>query len=373
MGRALGASAAASFDSTKASDLLNGGGQRGRTFGRKQDRPVPPTQFEEMRHHTDSSNQPAVKNEGRYGISKIRFLIRVLRSSLCSGRRSASIGLVSSTHRSGDCRPPNRVRGRRRVIVAWTAIALAFGAPATTVLAANYGTTLRVGNLVVRFRGAINPKALPKNRMAPISFHGSASIATDDGSHVPPVLSTHLQVDKHIQIDTTGLPSCTYGKIAASTPAQAMSACGSALIGKGSTTVQVAFPEQAPFTATGPVLAFNGPSIGSYGDQGYPEQLYYTYVSVPVSTAVVVVAKLSKDCGKYGYRISIRVPKIAGGSGSVTHVEFTIGRKWTFGGQEHSYLNGECPSGRFLNQIEVAYGDGTNLHGSLVNSCQSKG
>jgi phage FluMu protein Com len=47
--------------------------------------------------------------------------------------------------------------------------------------------------------------------------------------------------------------------------------------------------------------------------------------------------------------------------------------KWTYRGQEHSYLNAECPSGRFVNQIEVAYGDGTNLHGSLLNSCQSKG
>jgi hypothetical protein len=92
-----------------------------------------------------------------------------------------------------------------------------------------------------------------------------------------------------------------------------------------------------------------------------------------VPTAVVVVAKLSKDSGKYGYSVSVEIPKIAGGSGSVTNVEFTIDRKWTYKGQEHSYLNAECPSGRFVNQIEVAYAGGTNLHGSLVNSCLSKG
>ncbi len=251
---------------------------------------------------------------------------------------------------------------------------MASGASATTILAAGYGTTIRAGNLVVRLRGTINPKVLPKNTMAPITLHASAAIATDDGSHVPPVLSTHLQVDKHIGIDTTGLPVCPPGRIEATSPPQAMKACGPALIGKGATAVQVEFPESSPFSAHGPVLAFNGPSIGGgYGGKGYQEQLFYTYVSVPVPTAVVVVARLSKDSGKYGYKVSVEIPKIAGGAGSVTNVEFTIDRKWTYKGQRHSYLNAECPSGRFVNQIEVAYGGGTNLHGSLVNSCQSKG
>jgi hypothetical protein len=253
------------------------------------------------------------------------------------------------------------------------AIAAVCGASATAIFAAGYGTTIRAGNLVVDFNGTVSPKALPKHQMVPIGFHASTSIGTADGSHVPPALSAHLQVDKHIRIDSTGLPSCTAGRLEASSPSQAMKACGPALIGKGSTAVQVEFPEQKPFSASGPVLAFNGPSSGGYGGQGYHEQLYYTYVSVPVPTAVVVVAKLTKDTGKYGYKVSVMIPKIAGGSGSVTHVEFSIDRKWTYKGQEHSFLNAECPDGRFVNQIEVAYGDGSDLKGSLVNSCQSKG
>lgn len=267
-----------------------------------------------------------------------------------------------------------RVRRRRTVIIVLAAIVALSCASATTILAANYGTTIRAGNLVIRFKGALSPKALPKNKMAPVSFHASASVATANGSHVPPALSAQVQVDKHIRIDTTGLPSCTVGKIEASSPSRAMKACGPALIGKGSSTVQVEFSESPPFTAKGPILAFNGPSIGGgYGGHGYPEELFYIYVAVPAPTAVVVVAKLSKDSGKYGYKISVAVPKIAGGSGSVTNVEFTINRRWTYKGQEHSYLNAECVGGRFLNQIEVAYGDGTNLSGTLVNSCQSKG
>lgn len=210
--------------------------------------------------------------------------------------------------------------------------------------------------------------------MAPVSFHASASVSTADGSHVPPALSAELQVDKHISIDTAGLPICPPGKVEASSPSEAMRACGSALIGKGSAAAQVEFPESLPFAAKGPLLAFNGPSVrGGYAGHGYNEQLYYIYVAVPAPTAVVVVAKLSKDTGRYAYRISVAVPSIAGGSGSLTNVQFTIDRSWSDGGRRLSYLNADCPSGHFFNQVEVAYANGTNLSGDVVNSCQPKG
>lgn len=265
--------------------------------------------------------------------------------------------------------------GRRRMVtISLAAIATLSCASAGAILAANYGTTVRVGNLVVYLKGTISPKALPKNQMAPISFHGSASVSTVNGSHVPPAQTVHLQVDKHFSIETTGLPDCSPRQIEASSPSQAMKACGPALIGKGSAAAQVEFPESAPFAAKGPLLAFNGPSSGGgYGGHGYHEQLYYIYVSVPAPTAVVVIAKLAKDSGKYGYRISVSVPEIAGGSGSLTHVEFTINRKWSYQGRKYSYLNAECPDGHFFNQIEVAYGGGINLSGAVVNNCQSKG
>jgi hypothetical protein len=267
-----------------------------------------------------------------------------------------------------------RLRRPRMVFIFLAVLVALSSVSAAKILAANYATTIRYGNLVVHIEGVLTPKALPKNRMAPISFHASASVATVDGSHVPPALSAQLQVDKHISIDTAGLPSCTPGKIEASSPSRAMKVCGPALIGRGSAAAQVEFPESLPFAAKGPLLAFNGPSAGGgYGGHGYPEQLYYIYVAVPAPTAVVVVAKLSKDSGKYAYKVSVAVPSIAGGSGSLTHVEFTIDRKWTYKGQQLSYLNAECPDGHFFNQVEVAYGDGTNLSGAVVNTCQPKG
>ena len=143
-------------------------------------------------------------------------------------------------------------------------------------------------------------------------------LATRDGSHIPAALGTELLVDKHIRLDTTGLKTCTLGQIEARTPPQAMKACGDALIGKGTSSAQVQFPESAAFEAKGPLLAFNGPAERGRGlrGRGYNEQLYYVYANVPVPTALIAVGKVSRAGGKYGYRISISIPTIAGGAGS---------------------------------------------------------
>jgi hypothetical protein len=234
--------------------------------------------------------------------------------------------------------------------------------------------TVLAGNLTIKIDGATSPKALPKNRMAPIGFHGSASVATNDGTHIPPALSTELLVDKHIAIDTTGLPTCTLAQIQSSDPAAATRACGDALIGKGVSTAQVQFPEQSSFTAKGPLLAFNGPSLGGgYGGKEYREQLYYVYADVPLPTALIAVAKVAKGTGNYGYKISISIPKIAGGSGSFSGAEFTIDRKWTYKGQKHSFLTAECANGHFDAQVKVAFGDGSQVVGNVLQACQSKG
>jgi hypothetical protein len=261
-----------------------------------------------------------------------------------------------------------RISRSKIAIVALAASAAVGGASAGTILAANRETAVREGNLVIRAQGIISPQALPKHRMVPISLHARGSVETVDGSHVPPAKTVHLQVDRHFSIESTGLPSCAIGKIEAATPAQAMKACGPALIGRGVAGAEVEFPESAPFNAKGPLLGFNGPTVG-----GYPEMLYYVYVSVPAPTALVVVAKVAKDSGKYGYLISLAIPKLAGGSGSLTGFEITIGRRWSYKGAQHSYLNADCPDGIFYNQVEASFADGTNLSGVFPGSCRSSG
>lgn len=261
-----------------------------------------------------------------------------------------------------------RARRPRTAIVVIAVVAALSCASAATILAAGGATAIRVGNLVLHAQGAFSPRAMPKNKFAPISFRGNDSVETVDGSHVPPAQTVHLQIDKHFRIESTGLPSCALTQIKASSPSRAMKVCGPALIGKGHASAQAAFPEQAFINAKGLLLAFNGPTVG-----GYSEMLFYAYVDVPAPTALVVVARLAPDSGNYAYKVTATVPELVGGYGSLTGFELTFGRKWTYKGKRHSYLSAECPSGAFTDQFEVAFGDGNDLSGILLNSCQPRG
>lgn len=242
---------------------------------------------------------------------------------------------------------------------------------AAAIAAAGSTITVRAGNLIIHASVAMSPSALPKNEMAPIKLRASGSAATADGTHIPPAQTLDLQVDRHIGVDSAGLPICTAGRVEATSPAQAMKACGGALVGKGFITAQVEFPESAAFDTKGPLLIFNGPP--SSAGPAYPDMLFYTYVSVPAPTAVVVHAKLTKDSGKYGFTISAAIPRVAGGSGSLTGFELAVDRRWTYKGQGHSYLNAECSNGHFSNQVEATFLGGPDVDGALVSTCKPKG
>ncbi len=262
----------------------------------------------------------------------------------------------------------SRVGRARAAAMALAAIAALGCAAAGTILAAGQKTTIRAGNLVIRAEGVIAPKALPRHEAAPISLRASGSVATSDDSHVPPAEFVHLQIDRHLHFDTAGLQSCRAGQLEADTPAQAMRACGGALLGKGKASAEVAFPESIPFSATGTLLAFNGPRVG-----GYDEQLDYVYVDVPAPTAVIVQAKFAKDSGRFGRRVTLTVPRIAGGAGSLSGFELKFKREWTYKGAQHSYLSAECPSGSFNNEVEANFAGGVELKGSVVSSCTPTG
>lgn len=258
-----------------------------------------------------------------------------------------------------------------RLIAALVVLSALCGASASAILAAADTTTIRAGDLILRAGGLINPKVLPTDKMAPISVHASASLKSADGAHIPPAQTLELHVDRHLRVDSAGLGSCTATKLRATSPAQAMKSCGGELIGQGHIAAQVQFPESSSFKAKGPLLIFNGPS--GAGGPAYPKMLFYTYISVPAPTAVIAVAKLSRDTGRYGFTISVTIPEVAGGSGSLESFELTAGRRWTYQGRRHSYLNAECPAGHFVDQLQAAFGGGPILSGIFVNSCRSKG
>jgi len=246
---------------------------------------------------------------------------------------------------------------------------LALGAALALVVAgiatAEKPTIVQAGNLKLTLNGGFTPKALPKNKPAPITLNVSGKIETTDGTHAPALKEVVVETDKNGSIDVKGLPKCTSGKLQAQDTAAAEKICKKAIIGSGITNVEVEFPEQAPFIAKSKLLAFNG------GFSGGKTTIYiHAYLTSPVSAAVVTTVKISKiSNGRYGTKSIGTIPKIAGGYGSVR--EFAL--KFDRGFNNTPFLFAKCPDGHLNAKATSVFADGTRLTGSFVRSCTPKG
>lgn len=240
-------------------------------------------------------------------------------------------------------------------LLAATALAAAALAPAEVV---------RLGNLEVTIEGSVSPSKLPKKVPAPITLKVSGKIATADGSHPPALKTLALQFDRHGHINTKGLATCTTGKLQSTLTAQARKACGPALIGTGRAGAQIAFPEQAPFPASGPLLIFNGKPQG-----GKPVLIFHVHANVPAPTTFVTSGVISGASGKYGTSTLIKIPTITGGQGSLTSFEATLHKTWTYKGKRQSLLTATCPTGSLFAHGEFVFADGTKLSGDVARSC----
>ena len=225
------------------------------------------------------------------------------------------------------------------------------------------------GNICVADDGGISPSKLPRHRQAPVTARLNGEISTRDGSHPPAFESMDLKVEKNISIDPVGLPTCSAGRLRATSSAAAKAACGDAIVGSGEAQVEVAFPEQTPFRSTGPLILFNGGLKGAT-----TTLLLHAYVNVPAPTAIVTAATVTRiHEGRFGLRIQAKVPKIAGGAGSVTRFELEVGRRFVYRGAKQSFLTASCQNGVWVAKGEARFVDDTTLHISHPFPCTPTG
>jgi hypothetical protein len=193
----------------------------------------------------------------------------------------------------------------------------------------------KIGNLRVHFDAGIAPRALPRERLAPVSVRVRGSIATTDGSHPPALQSLELDLNRNGRISSRGLPTCTGPLLQSTSTAQAKDRCGSALVGHGSFRAVVALGSEVP--AAGEILAFNSRR------HGRPALLLHFFASVPVRFTLVVPLVIGhQEDGAFGTVLRARVPKIGGGRGSITEIDLTLGRRYSAGGESRSYASAAC-------------------------------
>jgi hypothetical protein len=230
-------------------------------------------------------------------------------------------------------------------------------------------TVVKAGNLQISLNGGFSPTALPKNKLSPITLSIEGKIATADGTHIPALKEVIAEFDKNGATNAKGLPACTSGKLQAQDTAHAEAICKNAIVGTGTTDVEVEFPESKPFIAHSKLLAFNGGVSG-----GTTTIFIHAYLSSPVSAAVVTTTKITKvHNGRFGTKTVTTIPKIAGGSGSVKSFKLTFNRSFTYKGKKQSYLAAKCPDGHLNAHAVSKFSDGTELVGDFVRACSPKG
>ncbi|HEY8082402.1 MAG TPA: hypothetical protein VIE64_02445 [Solirubrobacterales bacterium] len=266
----------------------------------------------------------------------------------------------------------------RRNLVLTLALAAVLAIAVVAVAAAKF-TVFRAGNLVLKADGGVTPKALPKNKLVPVTVNVSGQISAADGGHPAALREVTIDFDKNGTINTKGLPTCKEGQLIARPTNEAERVCKNAIVGSGRAVAEVAFAEQKPFQAGGPLVLFNG------GTKGGKTLLFiHLYASVPAPTAIITRVEITKiHKGRYGTHSVSKIERVAGGSGSAISFNLKLQRKFQYKGKTQSYIVAKCPDGHFNanvtkavfvdeDKVEPNYGT-TTLKGTVIRPCTPKG
>lgn len=251
------------------------------------------------------------------------------------------------------------------------ATALFFAVACLAVAVPALATVKQKGTLRVSIATQIKPYKLPRTDPAPIDVFIAGHIYTTTGALPPQLERMTVLINRHGEIDPTAVPACPLAAITPSTTAQALTRCGSALVGSGHFWASVVVSEQRPYRTTGRLLVFNGRL------HGRPALLAQIYTSQPFPSSFVVPFAIRHiDRGRYGTELSAQLSRSLGEWGFVNRIKMTIGRSSQTARRGRSYLNAACPApGRSkvtafpLALATFSFAGGQSLSASVFKSC----
>jgi hypothetical protein len=244
------------------------------------------------------------------------------------------------------------------------AAVLAAGACATA-----YAVDAVIGPLRVSTTATMQPRELPKRGNAPITLKSVTRVSMKDGSTPPTLDKLDFLIDKHGYVNDRAFPVCKPARLEGTTPSQARKRCAGALVGKGTGAALVTMPGRAPFKITSPVSFFNGPRTG-----GRATLIAHAYETVPVPRALLVPIVVERvSMGRYGYRVRIELPEIAGGYGAPLLAEASVGATRRSHGRTVGYLNAHCSGGRLQVEGSLTFANGDFFPATLTSPCHFPG
>ena len=248
---------------------------------------------------------------------------------------------------------PGPVPGRAELTFRWALLLTAAFVLAACGSALAEGNDLLPPEVEATFEADFTPKALPKMEQAPVSLRAAMGFKNSDGSHPPALKEFEIEEDRHLRLNLKDVPVCGRGTVESPPPQQR---CRQALIGAGKAVVNIKFPEQEPVITRAKVFAFNAGMR-----DGARDIMLSAYITVPTPATIVFWVKVKKiGSGPYGLNLVGSVPKIAGGSGSVTYLGVRF-RKGVF--------SAACPDRGLGTQFTATFVEGTRLGGGVARPC----
>ena len=225
------------------------------------------------------------------------------------------------------------------------------------------GAVVKVGNLVLIADGGFTPQSLPRSTYAPIEFKGHADLKAVDGSVPAALQQLVLDFDRDGRLSTAGLPVCQPTSLEEVTTQEARARCSGAIVGTGHASMLIS-ANGGSLVVSSPVTFFNGPRLA-----GKPTVILHARIAVPAVQNFVITIPIEKRSGQYRYRATVDLPPIAGGSGSLIHLDASIGKRYRSGGRERSYISARCGDGIFHTHGRFTFADGTIIDGSIDKAC----
>jgi hypothetical protein len=231
------------------------------------------------------------------------------------------------------------------------------------------GAMVTYRNLVLHAVGGFSPQLLPRHSYAPISFRGEVDFSTRSGAGRPVALTEAvIDFDRDGRLDVSGLPACAAAAVAGLGVAEARAACKGAIVGEGLIEALVEpAPGAVPVPVRSPLSIFNGPA-----EAGHPTAVLHANLGAPAGQTLALTAPIERIRGRYRYRVTLRIPPIAGGLGSLTRIRVEIGRRFRAGGQRRSYVSARCSDNVLQTRGRFTFADGTVIDGFVERFCRSE-
>jgi hypothetical protein len=232
---------------------------------------------------------------------------------------------------------------RRRLLVTFstTFLAALLGALCASafLVGGAGGETVRDGTLQVSFGGSAAPKVLPRTGTTPIAVGIRGRVRELAGGPPPSLRRIAIEVNRLGVLDRRGLPVCPLGQLRASSTADALRACRSAMVGEGRVGGVLVLPEQTPTAFGGRVVAFNGRL-----PDGRPGILAHLYTNRPAPLTFILAFSLGRAHGTFGTRLVATVPAKTRRTAHITSFSLRLHRIYEAGGERRSYLSAGCPA-----------------------------